>query len=163
MTLKHHITAILLLFLFATGCSHAEQINLRPFVAGSYKQILSQNANQPFVLTLWSITCPSCLKDMALINELHKAHPKLKIILLTTDDLSAGEQVSNILSKSDLASLENWVYADENTQKLQYEIDPKWYGELPRTYFFDSTHQRTGISGVISKQDYEAQLASILK
>ncbi len=162
MTLKHHITAILLLFLFATGCSNAEQISLRPFVAGSYKQILSQNANQPFVLTLWSITCPSCLKDMALINELHKAHPKLKIILLTTDDLSAGEQVSNILSKSDLASLENWVYADENTQKLQYEIDPKWYGELPRTYFFDASHQRTGISGVISKQDYEAQLASIL-
>lgn len=162
MSLKNHITALSLLFLFATGCAHAEQNSLQPFAPGSYQQILAQNINQPFVLAIWSITCPSCLKDMALINELHKAHPKLKIIMLTTDDLSASEQISNILSKSDLTSLENWVFADENAQKLQYEIDPKWYGELPRTYFFDAAHQRTGISGVISKQDYEARLASIL-
>jgi len=85
------------------------------------------------------------------------------MIMLATDDLSASEQISNILEKSALATLENWVYADENTQKLQYEIDPKWYGELPRTYFFNAAHQREGISGVLSRQDYEARLATFKK
>jgi hypothetical protein len=100
---------------------------------------------------------------MALLNGIHKAHPDIKMIMLATDDLSASADISKILEKSDLATLENWVYADENTQKLQYEIDPKWYGELPRTYFFNAAHQREGISGVLSRQDYETRLATILK
>lgn len=98
---------------------------------------------------------------MTLINELRQAHPDFKIIMLAADDVSAQPQVVSILKKSTLNTLENWVYADENTQKLQYEIDPKWYGELPRTYFFDSTHKREGVSGVLSRQDYEARLAKL--
>jgi len=44
----------------------AEQLNLKPFTAGSYQQILENNVNQPFMLVVWSITCSSCLKDMHL-------------------------------------------------------------------------------------------------
>jgi thiol-disulfide isomerase/thioredoxin len=152
-----------LLFLTTFTTSEAEQNNLRSFVPGSYQQILTANAKQPFMLVIWSINCSSCLKDMALLNGINKAHPDIKMIMLATDDLSASADISKILEKSDLANLENWVYADENTQKLQYEIDPKWYGELPRTYFFNATHQREGISGVLSRQDYETRLATILK
>jgi hypothetical protein len=43
-----------------------------------------------------------------------------------------------------------------------FEIDPKWYGELPRTYFLDAAHQRTGVSGVLSKEDYETMFTRIL-
>jgi len=162
MILKKLILAIFwLLFLTTQSAAIAEQNNLRSFIPGSYQQILTEHANQPFMLVIWSITCPSCLKDMALLNEVHKAHPDFKIIMLTTDDLSADTDILTILTKNDLARLENWAYADENTQKLQYEIDPKWYGELPRTYFFNATHQRDGVSGVLSRQDYEARLAKL--
>ena len=134
---------------------------LREFVPGSYQQILAQQANQPFVFIIWSITCPSCIKDMEVIKALHKATPDLKIIMLAADDLSSKEQVQSILSKHELSALENWVYADDNTQKLSFEIDPQWYGELPRTYFFDAKHQRTGVSGVLKKADFEAMFAKI--
>ncbi|MFU8790212.1 MAG: hypothetical protein ACNA7G_14370 [Methylobacter sp.] len=69
-----------------------------------------------------------------------------------------GFPVENFLS-----GIENWVYANENTQKLQFEIDPGWYGELPRTYFFDSSHQCTGVSGTLSKADYDEMFGKILK
>lgn len=85
------------------------------------------------------------------------------MIMLAADELSATEQIQQILEKNQLSDIENWVYAEENAQKLQFEIDPKWYGELPRTYFFDKTHQRTGVSGVLSKEDYDAMFAKILK
>ncbi len=85
------------------------------------------------------------------------------MIMLAADDLSATEQIKQILEKNQLSELESWVYAEDNTQKLQFEIDPKWYGELPRTYFFDKTHQRTGVSGVLSKDDYEKMFTKILK
>jgi len=139
------------------------QANPSAFVSGSYQQILADNAKQPFMLVVWSVNCSSCLKDMTLLSSIHKSRPELKMIMLAADEPSATEQIQPILEKHQLSEIENWVYAEDNTQKLQFEIDPKWYGELPRTYFFDKTHQRTGVSGVLSKEDYDAMFAKILK
>lgn len=161
MTLKKLFPglAIILLTVFTIQAQAAPSA----FTSGRYQQILANNANQPFMLVVWSINCPSCLKDMELLSSIHKSRPELKMIMLAADDLSATEQIQQILEKNQLSELENWVYAEDNTQKLQFEIDPKWYGELPRTYFFDKAHQRTGVSGVLSKEDYDAMFAKILK
>jgi thiol-disulfide isomerase/thioredoxin len=142
--------------------SHAEQGTLKPFIPGSYKQLEDSNANKPFMLVIWSITCSSCLKDMALLNKMHKANPNINMVMLATDDSSATEQIQQILAKNELSGIENWLFADENPQKLRYEIDPKWYGELPRTYFLNKKHDREGISGVLSQEDYEAFFKKIL-
>lgn len=141
--------------------SLADSPKLQAFAPGSYQKILAQQAQQPFVLFIWSIDCPSCVKDMQLIKSLHDSHPQLRMILLATDELAASEQVKGIISKHQLSDLENWIFADDNIQKLNYEIDPQWYGELPRTYFFDASHQRTGISGVIKQADFEKLFAKI--
>jgi thiol-disulfide isomerase/thioredoxin len=133
----------------------ADLATLKPFIPGSYQELLETNANKPFILVIWSITCSSCLKDMALLNKLHKANPKVNMVMLATDDASATDDIQKILAKNDLTGLENWIFADENPQKLRYEIDPKWYGELPRTYFLNKKHEREGVSGVLSQEDYE--------
>ncbi len=164
MPLKKIVLSLLLLVMAAqNNAVQAEQVDVRSFVSGSYQQILSAAANQPLMLVVWSITCSSCLKDMALLNSLHKSHPGLKIVMLATDGAEADAQIQNILQKNELTTVENWNYADENTQKLQYEIDPDWYGELPRTYFFNKSHQREGVSGVLSEADYQAHFAKIIK
>lgn len=164
MSLNKQFPSILIILLTALNSPvQAEQSALKPFATGSYQQILASNANQPFMLVVWSITCSSCLKDMALLSRIHKKRPELKMIMLAADDISETDQIQPILEKSQLSGIENWVYADENTQKLQFEIDPKWYGELPRTYFFDKAHQRESVSGIISEADYEVRLTKILK
>ncbi len=155
------IFQIILLCSFAIS-AQAEQATLKPFVPGSYQQLLDSNANKPFMLVIWSITCSSCLKDMALLNKMHRANPNVNLVMLATDDATATEQVQQILTKNDLTGLENWIFADENPQKLRYEIDPKWYGELPRTYFLTKKHEREGVSGVLTQQDYEAMFKKIL-
>ncbi|MGZ5052655.1 MAG: TlpA family protein disulfide reductase [Methylobacter sp.] len=161
MPLKKLLPGLAFLFLnLATISSHAAP---GAFVPGSYQKILADHANQPFMLVLWSINCSSCLKDMALLNEIHKNRPELKMVMIAADEPSAAGQIQQILEKNQLTGIENWAYADDNAEKLQYEIDPSWYGELPRTYFFDKSHQRTSVSGVLSKQDYEAMFAKILK
>lgn len=157
---KIYLSLLLLLLISFNAPSQAEP---SAFTSGSYRQILTSNANQPFMLVIWSINCSSCLKDMELLNTIHKSRPELKMIMLAADEPSATDQIQQILERNQLSGIENWAYADENTQKLQFEIDPKWYGELPRTYFFDKTHQRTGVSGVLSKEDYDAMFIKILK
>ena len=142
--------------------SQADPAVLKPFVTDSYQQILDNNANKPFMLVIWSITCSSCLKDMALLSKMHKAHPDINMVMLATDDATATEQIQQILAKNELGGLENWLFADDNAQKLRYEIDPKWYGEMPRTYFLGKQHEREGISGVLSQDDYESRFKKML-
>ncbi len=153
-----------LLFALALSANtvQAESSSLKPFISGSYQQIVTGNAGKPFMLAAWSITCPSCIKDMAVLQTVHKAHPELKIVMLSTDDIAESVEAQKILAGNQLTDIEHWIYAEENTQKLQFEVDPKWYGELPRTYFFDKAGQREGVSGVLSKEDYETRIGKIL-
>lgn len=149
---------LLVLLMTCNVCAYA-QPDIKSFVSGSYQQILENNAKKPFMLVVWSVDCSSCIKDMTLLNEIHRENPNLKIIMLAADEPSVGEQVKQLLSKYKMDAVENWLFADENSEKLRFEIDPKWYGELPRTYFFNAAHQRVGISGVLSKKDILAKIA----
>jgi thiol-disulfide isomerase/thioredoxin len=153
---------ILLFSLTILSQAHAESPALKPFTSGSYAQIVNSNAGKPFLLSIWSVTCPSCIKDMAVLHAVHKAHPEFKIIMLSTDDIAETATAQQILEKNQLTNVEHWIYAEENTQKLQFEIDPKWYGELPRSYFFNKAGQRDGVSGVLSEKDYEARIGKIV-
>lgn len=159
MNIKTTITALLLLL--SAGVSRAETNTVKAFNPGSYQQILSEKANQGFMLVIWSLECSTCIKDMEVLSSLHKARPELKIVMLSTDEISASSDVQKLLEKYQLADLESWVFAADNTQKLRYEIDPSWYSELPRTYFFSATHQREGVSGALKLDDYNARLGKM--
>ncbi|UJO99491.1 MAG: hypothetical protein LZF64_09810 [Nitrosomonas sp.] len=132
----------------------AEQVQLKPFIPGSYQKLLDSNADKPFMLVIWSTTCSSCMKKMPLLHDLAKSRPEINIVMLSADDASATGLVQTVLAKNGLTNLEHWIFAGENAQKLRYEIDPKWFGELPRTYFINKKHERHGISGALSKEDY---------
>lgn len=162
MPVKKIALSLLILSALIKSAVYADEPALKSFTSGSYQQILSENANRPFMLVIWSLTCTSCIKDMELLSAIHKNRPEFKMIMLATDEIAESAQIQAILEKYQLSGIENWVYADENTQKLQYEIDPKWYGEQPRTYFFNQDHQREGVSGALSKEDFEKRIAKIL-
>jgi len=157
------LTLLFFGLILLTNTAKAESPSLKPFITGSYQQLLSSNTGKPFMLAIWSITCPSCIKDMIVLNAVHKAHPEINIIMLSTDDIAETAEAQKILANNQLSDIEQWIYAEENSQKLQFEIDPTWYGELPRTYFFNKTHQRESVSGVLSKEDYEVRITKILK
>ncbi|WP_305264142.1 hypothetical protein [Nitrosomonas sp.] len=117
--------------------------------------MLKNKADKPFMLVIWSTTCSSCMEKMTLLSDLTKIRPEVNIVMLATDDVSANDLIQTVLAKNELTNLEHWIFAEENAQKLRYEIDPKWYGELPRTYFLNKNHERHGISGALSSEDYK--------
>lgn len=141
--------------------ARADNKPLQPFVDGSYRQILAAHEGRPLVLVIWSLTCSSCLKEMRSLNAWRQSTPDLEMILLSTDDISEQDEVLQMLRKHELDGLENWIFADENAQKLRFQIDPRWYGELPRMYFFNAKHERSGVSGVLSEQQYRERIADL--
>lgn len=159
MKIRYYL-AVALLFCFA-GFAQAQEKFIQTFNLGSFQQILRENAAQPFVLAIWSVDCPSCLKDMLVINEIRQKHPDLKFIMLSTDEPTAMQAVKGILARNGLMDVENWIFGTVDAQKLRYEIDPSWYGELPRTYFYTASGNRTAKSGALRIDEFETLIAKI--
>lgn len=149
------------LLVLISQLANAESKPIRAFDTGSYQQILNEKNNQAFMLVIWSLDCSTCIKDMELLGSIHKNRPELKIVMLSTDEQSASADIQKLMEKFHLADVENWVFANDNAQKLRYEIDPSWYSELPRTYFFSASHQREGVSGALKLEDYNARFSKL--
>ncbi len=126
--------------------------------SGSFAGLVAARGNQPFLLVLWSVTCAPCRDEFSLLRTMQAEHPGLPLVLVSTDDVSDESVAAKALADFGMTGEESWIFADDS-QKLRYEIDPGWYGELPRAYFYDSSHRREGVSGRLSRKRIEAWLA----
>ena len=146
--------ATLVLLALLTGAA-AQAVELRPFVAGSMQQIRAAHAGRPFVLALWSLTCSHCQEELAQLGTLQRRHPELNVVLISTDTPDDAQALTATLARHGLVRAEAWVYADTFRERLRFEIDPRWGGELPRTYFFDRAHAVTVRSGALAPAELE--------
>ena len=69
-------------------------------------------------------------------------------------------QCRNHLRQFGLADVENWIFADADAQPLRYAVDPRWYGELPRGYFYGRDGSRKAHSGGMKAAEITAWLDS---
>ena len=147
----------MLMFSCAGGAFAAEGI--RPFTLGSLADVLSHREGKPFVLVLWSLECQYCPTELKLLSELKRAHPKLDVVLVATDEVGDAPQLLSRAESYGIAKAEQWVFADDMPERLRFEIDRKWYGEVPRTYFYDRKHQREVKTGLVNKKFFEEWMA----
>ena len=120
---------------------------LKDFTAKSLSDIKKTAASEPFVLALWSIHCEPCLREMAQWAPLQQRYPGVRIVLVATDPPRERKKVTEMLARFDLHNVETWAFADDFEERVRYSIDPRWRGELPRTYLYDSTQHAEARSG----------------
>jgi len=147
---------IAVLLLAAAGAVAAE---LKPFDSGSVNAIRAAQAGKPFVLAFWSVHCPPCREELAHWGHWQGRHPGVRFVLVTTDDPADRELASAVLAQHDLNRVEIWAFADPYQERLRWSVDPKWGGELPRTYFFDAGHRPVVRSGRLDGVWVETWLA----
>lgn len=128
---------------------------IRPFVSGSIKEITAARQGKPFILGMWSLTCTHCREELSLLSSMVKKYPNLDLVLVATDTLDESEGIAATLGQFGLGRAQAWVFADPFADRLRFEIDRKWHGELPRTYLYDPTHAVTAISGKLDRQMLE--------
>ena len=134
------------LLLLAAAAAQADD-GPRPFVRGSMQQILQAHRGQPFILGLWSISCSPCRDELAVLGRVMARHRKLALVLVAADAPGDGPALAKVLRGYRLQRAESWVFAESFTERLRYEIDREWYGELPRSYFFDAQGNAQALSG----------------
>ncbi|MEC4748515.1 hypothetical protein [Methylomicrobium sp. Wu6] len=166
MTVKMQSFVCMLLFILsmilicATAKPAAAGTSLRAFETDSLEKIQVAYAGRPFLLVLWSLDCPPCRKELDLLGKIKKRHPDLHLVLISTDPAELSGQISSVLVKYRLAITDAWVFSQTSAERLRYMIDPAWYGEMPRSYFYDPQHNRVGVSGALNAQQIETWLTS---
>ncbi len=157
--MKRYLLAILLLTV-ATGTVSAAE-GVRHFVTGSMATIQEEHAGKPFVLFLWSLTCAYCPTELKMLGEFRQKHPELNLVLIATDTPEEEPEIVSHLADYGLNRTERWVFAEEMPERLRSEIDRRWYGEVPRTYFYDRNHQREVKTGLVGEEYVKNWLARV--
>jgi thiol-disulfide isomerase/thioredoxin len=145
-------TAVLAFALSAcTIATASAELEPRPFVRGSQQAIVETHAGTPFVLALWSLDCTYCRHDLAMLGRLQKDHQELRLVMVATDQPSRRGEIAPALAGLGVDG-ESWLFADAHAERLRYEVDAEWFGELPRTYFYDGQGERIGVSGSLDEE-----------
>jgi thiol-disulfide isomerase/thioredoxin len=139
---------IFLFFLFFSHFSFA--YDFMPFDMNTRKVIEKRYIDQPLIISFWSIDCPYCIEDLKKLGKALSKNTNVKLITVCVDGKESAKKAERILSQANLPKHEQYQYAEVDEDRLRYNIDPAWYGELPRTYFYDAAHQVTPLSGKIS-------------
>jgi hypothetical protein len=134
----------------------ASASDVRQFEPGSYQRIVQEHAGKPFVLALWSLECAPCHEDLALFGRLLEQNAAFNLVLVSTDASAEPQALRDTLARHDLTRAESWVFAGGSDERLRYEIDRKWYGELPRTYLFAADGTAQAVSGKLDEKVLDA-------
>ncbi len=147
---------ILLFLLLFSNFSFAYEF--MPFEINTRNVIEKKYLNQPLIISFWSIDCPYCIDDLKKLGKALSKNKNVKLITVCVDGKESAKKAQRILNLAHLPEHERYQYAEVDEDKLRYSIDPTWYGELPRTYFYDTAHQVTPLSGKISNSFLDAWL-----
>ena len=156
LTVRKLFLVFNLLFISVVSANETE---IKPFIKGSFDQIQQDHKGQPYIITFWSESCAFCMKELALFGRLLKTYPNVAIVSITTDPFLEQQKVDHILSSKDLMNAKKWVFADNYVERLYFDVDKRWRGELPLNYFFDRNNKMIKQLGAIKENELIEWLA----
>ena len=136
-----------------------EPPELKPFVRGSWQDVLRSHAGRPTLVHFWGVTCGPCKVELPLLGQFMKDHSELAVVMISADlvpNLPGAARA--MLEKAGLGSAENWIFSDGFVERLRFEIDPAWQGEIPRTLLIGRDGTVTTIEGSAEIPDLEKWL-----
>jgi len=157
----------LVLLVITSSCSQAqkqsansqslnvEPQNSRTFSKESFIALKQGKLGERWLMVIWSLDCPACFKELKLIQDLQKANPNqtLNVIYLNADDSDeVAFERKQVLAVYEMQKVANFHFADGQADRSRYQIDPNWYGELPRSYFVNEKGEFHGKSGLLDEK-----------
>lgn len=146
---KNIIFVLIIFFVSCTNYTHASSI---AFDKEQLSLVKKQNMGKQWLMLLWSVDCPPCFKELAIIQKLQNLHNDLAVVIINTDaDDEISEERAEIIEKFKLTHLSNFHFVDGQRDQSRYIIDSNWYGELPRSYFVQKSGKFHGKSGLVNE------------
>ena len=154
--MRRSLLAATLLAAFLTPAGSETPPQLKSFVRGSWQDVLRSHAGRPTLVHFWGVTCGPCKVELPLLGKFMKDHGEIDVVTISADlvpDLPAATR--SMLEKAGLGPAENWIFNDGFVERLRFEIDPAWQGDIPRTILIARNGTATTIEGSAEMQDLE--------
>ncbi len=138
----------LLLLLFPLRLSAGEEQGLQEFGSGSFREILRSVAGRPAIIHFWGTTCGPCLAELPEWGKLFANRPDTNLIMIHAEPSPRSARLlPEIISRAGLTRTQNWAFGDGSSERLRFEIDPAWQGELPMTLLVSANGSKRVIIG----------------
>lgn len=155
--MKRGLASILSLgILIASASALGAPAVLKPFERGTWRQLLQGHAGHPTLVHFWGVTCGPCKIELPVLGQFVKDHPEIDVVTISADlvpNLPAATQT--MLDKAGLSSTENFIFSDGFVERLRFEVDPAWQGDIPRTMLIARDGAITTIEGSADVADLE--------
>src|ERR1700757_236164 len=146
--MKRMILAAMLVFAGLPTAPASDQMPLKSFERGSWPQLLHSHAGHLTIVHFWGVTCGPCKVELPQLGDFMKQHPKVEIVTISADLVpNLGAAARSMLQSAGLSSAENWIFSDGYAERLRYEVDPSWQGDIPRTMLIAREGEITTIEG----------------
>jgi thiol-disulfide isomerase/thioredoxin len=146
--MKRVLLAALLLLASVPLVPASHESELKPFERGSWERLLHSHAGRPTLVHFWGVTCGPCKVELPELGEFMRHHPAIDVVTISADlvpNLSAATR--SMLQNAGLSSAENWIFSDGFAERLRFEVDPAWQGDIPRTMLISRGGEITTIDG----------------
>ena len=132
--------------------SLAGAAEVKSFGPDSFAQIAAGARGKPQVVMVWSLDCSYCEPSFEALAQAQRRG--LKVVTIATDPVDDQEAKALILQKLAKSGLhaETWAFGPAPAEQLRHAIDPKWRGEMPRSYWFDGKGQVRAYSGLVTPE-----------
>jgi thiol-disulfide isomerase/thioredoxin len=163
--MRRQLLATILLLAFVPSVTASDETQLKSFERGSWQQLLRSHRGHPTLVQFWGVTCGPCKVELPLLGEFMKGHPAIDVVTVSADlvpDLPGATR--SMLQKSGLSAADNWIFSEGFADRLRFEVDPVWQGDIPRTFLISRDGAITTIEGSAEIAELEkwsdAQLAA---
>jgi thiol-disulfide isomerase/thioredoxin len=156
--MKRQLAVILMMgALLASAPASEGQSELKPFRRGSWQELLQAHAGRPTIVAFWGVTCGPCKVELPMLGALVRDQAGIDVVTISADLVpDLPEATRTVLRKAGLGSAENWIFDDGFAERLRFEIDPAWQGDIPRTMLIAGDGNITTIEG-------SADMAELMK
>ena len=111
----------------------------QPLARGGWSALLDVHHGHPTIVHFWGVTCGPCLAELPDWGKFAAQRPDINLVMVDADPAAvAPPDIAAVLDKAGLGKVESWRFADSFTERLEFEIDPQWHGELPYTLLIKS-------------------------
>lgn len=147
--MSRNVVFVVALMFCALAAGGAGATEFKPYGRGAFAQLVKAHAGRPLVVHFWSVTCPPCLAELNEWSRLARENKAIDIIFVTTDAEGDRARAKARLEKAGLAAATHYGFADDFVEKLYFEADATWRGELPFTALVAPDGSRVTVTGAI--------------
>jgi thiol-disulfide isomerase/thioredoxin len=147
MRFLSRLVAFAIAFGLASGGARA--FDFLPYGRGAFAQIVKAHAGKPLIVHFWSVTCPPCLVELPQWAKMLSQQKGVDIVFVNTDSDEDRPRAEMRAEKAGLGKAAHYGFSDDFVEKLYFEADKGWRGELPFTALVAPDGSVTAVTGAI--------------